>query len=65
MNIPIPPDPFTPAHHAWTAGANIEPNAQSMRAEANPAAKLLTFGFNDGRYRNPDPEECGGIMKMS
>jgi hypothetical protein len=36
-----------------------------MRAEAKPAAKLLTFGCKDGRYRNPDPEECGGIMKMS
>ena len=36
-----------------------------MRAEAKPAAKLLTFGFSEGRYRKPEPDECGGIMKMS
>jgi hypothetical protein len=63
--IPIPPAPFTLAHHAWKAGANAEHIATSMSADANPAAKLLTFGFSDGRYRKPDPEECGGIMKMS
>jgi hypothetical protein len=36
-----------------------------MSAEAKPAAKLLTFGLNDGRYRKPLPEECGGIIKIS
>jgi len=40
-------------------------NATSMSAEAKPAAKLLTFGFSDGRYRKPPPEEWSGIIKMS
>jgi hypothetical protein len=64
-NIPIPPEPFTLFHHACTAGANAEPITTSMRAEAKPAAKLLTFGFSEGRYRKPEPDECGGIMKIS
>jgi hypothetical protein len=63
--IPIPPDPFTLYHQTWKAGASIDPIATSMRAEAKPAAKLLTLGCNDGRYRKPDPDEWGGIMKMS
>jgi hypothetical protein len=55
--IPIPPDPLTLYHQAWKAGANIDPIATSIRAEAKPAAKLLIFGCRDGRYRKPDPEE--------
>jgi hypothetical protein len=61
----MPPDPFTLFHHAVTAGAKAEPMTTSMSADANPAAKLLVFGFIDGRYRKPEPEECGGMMKMS
>lgn len=34
-------------------------------ADAKPAAKLLAFGLSDGRYRKPDPAECGGMMKTS
>jgi hypothetical protein len=41
------------------------PTTTSIRAEANPAIKLLAFGCSDGRYRNPDPAECSGITKMS
>jgi hypothetical protein len=54
-----------PFHHCWTAGFNAEPITTSTRADAKPAAKLLALGFRDGRYRKPDPEECGGIMKIS
>lgn len=41
------------------------PSTTSTRAEAKPAAKLLTFGLSDGRYKNPEPEECGGMIKIS
>lgn len=41
------------------------PITTSTRADAKPAAKLLTLGFSDGRYRKPEPAECGGMMNMS
>jgi hypothetical protein len=61
----MPPDPFTLFHHDFTAGVKAEPMTTSRSADANPAAKLLVFGFIDGRYRKPEPEACGGIIKMS
>merc|ERR1711964_165010 len=63
--IPAPPAPFTLFHHAWTAGARADPITTSISADANPAAKLLTFGFSEGRYRKPDPAECSGMMNIS
>ncbi len=42
-----------------------DPIRTHSRADANPAAKLLTLGCNDGRYRKPEPDECGGMMKIS
>lgn len=65
MNIPFPPVFLTLFHHNCTVGINADVTATSMRADAKPAAKLLTLGFSDGRYRKPEPEECGGMMKMS
>lgn len=47
------------------AGAKAETSKRHTIPEAKPAAKLLTFGFSDGRYRKPEPDECGGIMKIS
>ena len=36
-----------------------------IRADANPATKLLMFGRNEGKYKNPEPAECSGITKIS
>lgn len=30
-----------------------------------PAMKLFHWGLRDGRYRNPEPAECSGMMKIS
>jgi hypothetical protein len=35
------------------------------KALANPATKLLMFGWSDGRYRKPAPAECSGMTNMS
>jgi hypothetical protein len=37
----------------------------AKRVHATPARKLLRWGWREGRYKKPEPAECGGIMKMS
>lgn len=59
------PMPWKPLHQDLNAGAMLWPSTTSTKAEAKPAAKLLTFGWSDGRYRKPEPDECGGIINMS
>jgi hypothetical protein len=63
--MPVPPEPLTPTHHACTTGASADPTTTRIKALAKPAAKLLTLGLRDGRYRKPEPAECGGMMKIS
>ena len=59
------PKPWKLSHQARKAGAMLWNRATNIKADANPAKKLLTFGFRDGKYRNPDPAECSGMTKMS
>lgn len=59
------PKPWKVSHHVRKAGAMLWNKATIMRAEAKPAKKLLTLGFNDGRYRKPAPAECSGITNIS
>jgi hypothetical protein len=37
----------------------------TARVLTTPAMKLFHCGLSDGRYRNPDPAECSGMMKTS
>jgi len=60
-----PPESRTLCHVALIAGAIDIPIVNIADAQANPAMKLLRFGFKDGRYRKPEPAEWGGMMKMS
>lgn len=59
------PIPWKLVHHDFKAGAMLWNTTTHARALAKPATKLLIFGCSDGRYRNPDPAECSGMMKMS
>ena len=63
--MPMLPMPWKLFHQALKAGAMLCPRTTTNSAEANPAAKLLIFGFSEGRYKKPEPEECGGMMNMS
>jgi hypothetical protein len=65
MPMPTFPIPWKPSHHVRKAGAKLWPTTTNIRADANPATKLLTFGCSDGRYRKPEPAECSGMTKMS
>jgi hypothetical protein len=65
MDMATLPRPWKPSHHVRKAGARVWPRTTRINAEAKPAAKLLTLGLMDGRYKNPEPEECSGMTKMS
>lgn len=49
MDMAMLPKPWKLSHQARKAGAMVWNMTTRMRAEAKPAAKLLTLGFNDGR----------------
>jgi hypothetical protein len=46
-------------------GESFDHNQQARNALAAPAIKLFTCGRREGRYKKPEPEEWGGIMKIS
>jgi hypothetical protein len=50
---------------AFSIGDSLAQIQQAKKALAAPAMKLFICGRRDGRYRNPEPDECGGMMKMS
>lgn len=62
---PTPPLAMTVAIHSFNTGmTNVyTPTANSVHA--TPAKKLFRCVPRLGRYRNPEPAECGGMMKMS
>jgi hypothetical protein len=47
--MPMFPIPWKLSHQARTAGAMLWDRATRIRAEAKPAAKLLTLGCSEGR----------------
>ena len=63
--MPMLPSPWKPFHQTRKAGPMVWHTTTKTRAEAKPAAKLLTLGLREGKYRKPEPEEWGGMMKMS
>jgi hypothetical protein len=50
---------------AFSTGDNLTHNQHANNAVTAPAMKLFSCGRNDGKYKKPDPDECGGMMKMS
>ena len=62
--LPAPPPPAA-AVYTFKIGDNIDHSRTTKRVLTEPAIKLFRWHCKDGRYRNPEPEECGGIMKIS
>ena len=50
---------------AFSIGDSCAHSQHVKKAVAAPAMKLFICGRSDGRYRKPDPDECGGMMKIS
>lgn len=61
----IPPLATIVANHSLSTGNTIDQIPTANIVQPTPARKLFRCVCSDGRYRNPEPEECGGIMKIS
>jgi hypothetical protein len=68
ITTPLPPEftlALTITTHCLIVGSIIFHTAMAAIVLATPAKKLFLCTCKLGRYKNPPPDECGGIMNMS